>query len=129
MIEHTETTISECLHRVPSSVIDYSAALDRLDGDVELLAEIAKLFLQDSTQQLANIRAALQMSDSSALQIATHRLKGAVANFEADEALQAVMQLEELARTGDLTRAGLVYFTLEPALQRLNSALTLVACR
>jgi len=122
-----QITVSQCLQEPPASVMDYAAALDRLDGDTELLADMAILFLEGSAQQLSVIRMAVVRTDALALQRAAHRLKGAVANFAAEEALSAAMKLEDLAANADFRQADVACSALSAALQRLNSALMSIA--
>jgi len=108
-------------------VIDYAGALDRLEGDTELLADMARLFLEDSAQQISAIRAAIAHSDASALERAAHCLKGAIANFAAHEAFRAAEKLERIALRGDLKEVDRACGALDSALQQLNNALASIA--
>jgi len=127
MLNIDEITVTQCLQEPPISVMDYAAALDHLDGDTELFAEMAILFLENSAQQLSAIRIAVVRADALALQRAAHRLKGAVANFAAEEALNAVVRLESIVYGADLRGADLACSELGSALQRLNAALRSIA--
>jgi HPt (histidine-containing phosphotransfer) domain-containing protein len=127
MLNMDEITVSQRLQEPLISVMDYAAALDHLDGDTELLADMAILFLEESAQQLSAIRMAVVRADALALQRAAHRLKGAVANFAAEEALNAVVRLENIAYGADLREADLACSELGSALQRLNAALHAIA--
>jgi HPt (histidine-containing phosphotransfer) domain-containing protein len=120
-------TMVQSLQVPPANVIDYAGALDRLEGDTELLAEMAGLFLEDSAQQLSAIRAAIARSDASALERAAHCLKGAIANFAAHEAFGEAEKLEKIALTGDLKEVDPACWALDSALQQLNNALASIA--
>ena len=70
-------------------VLDQAAALARAEGDMELLGEIAALFLEAYPKVLVDIRECLNRRDPAALARAAHNLKGSVANFCAPAAFQA----------------------------------------
>ena len=99
---------------------DLNAAIARVEGDMDLLKEIALLFLEDAPAMLSDLRLAVENSDALAVEKTAHRLKGSVANFGAQAALEAVRKLEQLGRDKDLTDAGIVLPRLELELTRLN---------
>jgi PAS domain S-box-containing protein len=103
--------------------IDWQAALARLDGDGELLGELAQLFLNDLPKQLTAVREAIEQQQRQALERAAHTLKGSVGNFAARAAFQAVRNLEMLARQGNLTEAPEAFKALEVEIDRLERAL------
>ena len=89
------------------AVFDRAAALDRVDGDVELMKELAGLFLDECPQRMAEIREAIIRRDATKLQQAAHTLKGSVGNFGAAEAIEAARRLEtdrRKSRTGSTRR-------------------------
>jgi HPt (histidine-containing phosphotransfer) domain-containing protein len=102
---------------------DLSEALARVDGDHELLAEMAELFLEESPRFTSEIRTALEKNDTQTLTYAAHTLKGSVGNFAAPEAAEAARQLEQMGRKGELAGAGVILAQLEAALGRLQPAL------
>ena len=103
---------------------DLTEALARVDGDHELLAEMAELFLEESSRFIKDIQTAVENSDTQTLTYAAHTLKGSVGNFAATEAAEAARQLEQMGRKGDLTGADIQLAHLEAALARLTPALT-----
>ena len=64
--------------------------------------------------------------DSEALEQAAHSMKGSVAFFSADAAAKAG-SLEEIARAGDLARAGASYAALEAEIERIKPAVSSIA--
>jgi HPt (histidine-containing phosphotransfer) domain-containing protein len=76
-----------------------------VDGDLDLLAEIAGLFLSDAPAMLADITAAVAASDAQEVSRTAHRLKGSILTFGAPTAAGIAMRLEENGRLGDLTTA------------------------
>ena len=76
------------------------ALLDRFDGDQDLLAELAGIFVDDTPGRLAALRTAARDGDSQALEAAAHLLRGSVSIFGAPEACDAALRLEEMGRSG-----------------------------
>jgi CheY-like chemotaxis protein/HPt (histidine-containing phosphotransfer) domain-containing protein len=105
------------------SVFDRAAALDRVGGDLELLIELAGMFMEDYPQLLAEIEGALRNGDSDALRQSAHTLKGAVGNFSAQNAYDAAYALEQIGRSGDLGEATGAYRVLKQELERLQPML------
>ncbi|MBY0239420.1 MAG: response regulator [Burkholderiaceae bacterium] len=70
-------------------VLDWNAALLRLDGDEELLHELAALFLQDGPQLWDEVVAARAAGDQERSARAVHSLKGVLVNFGAQRAMTA----------------------------------------
>jgi signal transduction histidine kinase/ligand-binding sensor domain-containing protein/CheY-like chemotaxis protein len=103
--------------------LDRAAALAQMDGDADLLAEMAEVLLRDYPGQLAAIGAAVRDHDSKGLERAAHKLKGSVGIVGAKQAFEVALRLETMAREGDLTRAEATLGALEEALRRLALAL------
>lgn len=109
------------------SILNLSAALDRVGGDSELLEEIAQLFLETAPGLLAQIRDAVASRNAQSLQQAAHAIKGSVGNFGAEPAFQAALRLEKMGRTGDLTGVEEACAVLEAEMERLRPALAELA--
>ena len=103
--------------------LNKALALERLCGDEQLLAEIAGLFLDNYPSLMAQIRDAVSRRDAGALHHAAHTLKGSVANFCAQAAIESAYQLECMGRAGDLTGAEDSLVALEQQLRSLEPAL------
>jgi signal transduction histidine kinase/DNA-binding response OmpR family regulator/HPt (histidine-containing phosphotransfer) domain-containing protein len=104
------------------------AALAAMDGDEDLLRELAQLFLQDGPRLLAQVRDAARDGDPGRLFRAAHTLKGSVANFGYQKATAAAQVLEQIGRGGDLTSAGALVEELSVLIERMTAELsTLVA--
>lgn len=84
---------------------DRAAVLDNLGGDESLLAEIGGIFIAEWPGNLARLRAALAAGDAEGLRRAAHSVKGSVANFSADHAVQAARELEYAGRDNRLAEA------------------------
>jgi len=105
------------------SPFDRSAAMERVDGDRGLLAEIAGIFLTDVSAMLESVRAAQAAGDANALTRAAHRIKGSVLTFAAGPSSDAALALEQLGRTGTVAGGEPLVRTLELELDRLAAAL------
>ena len=63
------------------------------------------LFLADADRMVAAIRDAAASGDAIALKDTAHALKGAASNFGAADVVAGAIDLETMARTGDLGQA------------------------
>lgn len=111
------------------AVLDPVAALDRVQGDRELLEEIIGLFFGNYPSQLAELHEAIRRRDPQSLQSVAHAIKGSVGNFGAHAAVEVAQRLETMGREGDLATAEAVCTELEEALARLKPALAALADR
>ncbi|GIW56180.1 MAG: hypothetical protein KatS3mg082_2584 [Nitrospiraceae bacterium] len=107
-------------------VWDEAQALAGVDGDRGLLIELARLFVQQATTDVAALRLAWAQQDLGALAKAAHRLKGAVLQFSAPRAYAACRRLEEAARTGTAAADQSLWAEAEIEVTRLIDALRAV---
>jgi HPt (histidine-containing phosphotransfer) domain-containing protein len=132
-----EDMVSTCIgrdRRAPDDskthyVLDGRALLAQVDGNVQLLGKLTRLFLADCPGMLLRIRHAIASRDPLALQQAAHALKGSIANFAARGPFQAALKLEMMGRRNELTGVEGAYLTLEKEVTRLERALAVVGTR
>jgi PAS domain S-box-containing protein len=105
------------------AVLDRDALLQRLAGDVRLLAEILGLFRRSRPRLMAEIREAVEQDDPVRLSRAAHNLKGTLGNLSALAACEAAHRLEALARSGDRSDFRAACDSLEVQMERLLAAL------
>jgi len=86
--------------------LDLAVALSHVDGDMQLLAELAALFLQDYPRLLEEIRGSITNADSACLERAAHTLKGRLAFFGIQKAREQALGLEISGRDQNLAGAG-----------------------
>ncbi|HXJ91778.1 MAG TPA: response regulator [Terriglobia bacterium] len=114
------------------AVFDRNAALDRVEGDSDLLREMAAVFLENCDAMLDDVRRAAASHDARALERAAHAMKGCLANLAADEAWHASAHVESFGREKNLDRMPEACSQLEQAIGRLRpemeSLLEPVAC-
>jgi HPt (histidine-containing phosphotransfer) domain-containing protein len=104
-------------------VFDLQAALERVEGDRELLIELAGLFVEDSAQLMTEIQQSIDSCDPKSLERAAHKLKGSVGNFCSQKGYETALQLEAVARNGDLKAAEVAFNHLELVIGKLKDEL------
>jgi PAS domain S-box-containing protein len=104
-------------------IFDKTAALDRVDGDAELLMELVEAFFEEYPGLLSQIRESIAQGDSQTLMRAANTIKGSVGIFAAKPAFEAAFKLEMMGRNGDLAHAEEAYAALEAEIKRLKPAL------
>ena len=109
---------------VADEIFDMSAALELMDGDRELLHEMAQLFLEEAPRLISGVEDALEKHDCETLERAAHSLKGSVGNFGARKAYEAARVVEYAARDGEEETAREAMETLRDAMTRLIPALS-----
>jgi two-component system, sensor histidine kinase and response regulator len=110
--------------QLQEQVFDRATALARVGGDLELLKEIAALFLDEYPRALDEIHKALATGDALTLERSAHGLKGSVANFGAGGAVDAAFQLEQLGRAHKLDQVPPSLAALERTLACLHAELS-----
>ena len=113
-----------CMTRqLDEQVMDRATALARVGGDLDLLKEIAALFLDEYPCALDDMQKALASGDAKLLERAAHGLKGSVANFCARAAEDAAFHLEQLGRSQKLGEAPQALAALTRTLSLLRAEL------
>jgi two-component system, sensor histidine kinase and response regulator len=77
-------------------VINIKSITRNCGGDPALVAELAQLFLEECPHYLLLLDQAMSESSSEGVRIAAHRLRGALAIFDAQAALEAATCLEAM---------------------------------
>jgi PAS domain S-box-containing protein len=106
--------------------MDLTAALERMDGDLALLREVAVLFLETCPGLLDQIRGALAGGNTRAAAQLAHALRGSVSNFSAPGVYEAAVHLHAVADQGNLDGAKVALLGLEDKLTRLQKALSML---
>jgi len=105
-------------------LLDAKVTLERLAGDELLFAKIARVFVDTVPELLSSIERALATNCLDHAYSEAHSLKGAVGAFEAPELMDAVVLLEQHARTYNGPAAASAYAAVEPLCRRLIEELT-----
>jgi CheY-like chemotaxis protein/HPt (histidine-containing phosphotransfer) domain-containing protein len=117
---------SEPAAGVDDAAFEERVLRDRFDGDLDLLREVAGTFLESTPPLLSEIRDAVAARDPGSVSRIAHRLRGSMANFGAEEAVDAALRLEKMGLAGNLGDADAAceellegYNTLRSGLERL----------
>jgi PAS domain S-box-containing protein len=102
---------------------DYDSALERVEGDHELLMNMLGLYLDSSVRLTTLIQETLRSQDARGLERAAHTVKGAVGTLSAQKAFDAALRLEHCAKVGDFGQAREAWSALEQELQLLRASI------
>ncbi len=124
----TFTSITPPPSETDQLIFDKEATLKHLDGDSELLSELAAVFLKEWPNQQRTLHSALEATEYEVLERTAHAVKGALSNFHAKLAEQAAFSLEVAANEQNQTAARdaldqlqQVMMQLEPRLKSLTT--------
>jgi CheY-like chemotaxis protein len=104
-------------------ILDESTLRLRFEGELELLRDVVRLFLDDYPKLFKGIRGAAERGDARGIEREAHKLKGSVANFAAPAAFDAASRLEVMGHSGQLDQANEALGQLESALDALRPRL------
>jgi CheY-like chemotaxis protein/HPt (histidine-containing phosphotransfer) domain-containing protein len=119
-----EASGRRALPAAAGDAFDRAALLDRVDGDEQLLREVAGIFLDDCPALMAAVDAAIEAVDPGRLTDAAHKLAGAIGNFAATRAMQAARAVEARGRAGTLEGVAADRARLGEEVELLRQALT-----
>ena len=117
------TAVEAASPAVAGPLFDQASTLRRVDGDRELLREVAHLFSETCAEMLSDMDAAIDKQDALRLRQLAHTLKGEASNFGATAAVAAAQRLETIGRDENFARVHAAYAELEQALEQLLPAL------
>jgi HPt (histidine-containing phosphotransfer) domain-containing protein len=86
--------------------IDMAELLTRVDNDLELLRDLVAIFQEDFPRHLDTLRGAVAANDLREVKVASHTLKGMLANLAVSRAATAAAQLEQVAGAGSTESVG-----------------------
>jgi two-component system sensor histidine kinase/response regulator len=109
--------------RAAAPAIDRKALRELTGGDAEFERELAETFVSSGDQCLAEIMAALQISDFDTVRKRAHSLKGASANIHALDLSQAASSLENAVRDNSIPAIGGLVADLSEKLAAVNAEL------
>lgn len=101
-----------------------SEALERVDGDLEMLGELMGMLAEEVPVRLKEMREAVAKGDAVVLEHAAHSLKSAFGNLGAMSASAACLELEKRGRAKAIADASPVLDDLEAAYSRFESLST-----
>jgi PAS domain S-box-containing protein len=112
---------------IQADVLNVGEALALVDGNRELLCEIARVFLDQYPRMLEDTRQSLARSDYQSLGAAAHKLASSVGQLGGQRAFVAAKNLERVSEEADPPNASKAFTELEEELQLLSSAIASAA--
>ncbi|RTL38667.1 MAG: response regulator [Burkholderiales bacterium] len=103
--------------------IDIAQALERLDGDRESLALIAKMFVDDCPAQIAEISRCVTARDAQALSYAVHNFAGTASNLSAHALQEVLHRISAAGKTSQWSQADELVKQLPHRVQSLENQL------
>jgi HPt (histidine-containing phosphotransfer) domain-containing protein len=107
----------------PAKPFSRSTALVFVDGSMELLREVADAALAEMPGLTVRVSAAVRKADPREIKEEAHSLKGMLQCLGALPAAAYARDLEQLGRSGDISRAPAVLAALERAIEPFLAAL------
>ncbi len=95
----------------------------QMDGESDLVAELADIYLADAPTQIAAMREAIAWGNTVALRLAAHTLKGSSASLGATHLVELCKEIEELGQGGTVAGAAEKLVDVEQELVRVRAAL------
>ena len=108
-------------------IIDVEEALARVEGDRDLLLELAAMLRDESPRLLSEIKRCASERDADGLVAHAHSFKGACASLSAKPAANAALALELLGRAARFDEVSARVAELEIESTRLDDALVALA--
>jgi two-component system sensor histidine kinase BarA len=106
------------------SAIDWSAALESVNGDQGLLLEVVQILADDLPNLREEVREAIENQDVEALRQAAHKMKGSVRFLGPSTVYDVAFQLEQRGMNGDLDGVSQLQSELVKELESMSGDLT-----
>jgi len=106
-----------------AQTFDEAELLERVDNDVEFLAETVEMLDTDGVALVEAIDVSVASGDAPGVARNAHALKGMISNFCAPDAQSSALELETIGKSGDLSAAAGALGTLKVRLQALTTEL------
>jgi signal transduction histidine kinase/HPt (histidine-containing phosphotransfer) domain-containing protein len=103
--------------------LDLRQALERMDGDSDLLRDLLEMLLADLPAQIATMRGALQAGNTPALVAAAHNVTGSAGNLSALALQQLTQQVVQAGRANALAPVPDLLVQIEAREARLREAI------
>jgi HPt (histidine-containing phosphotransfer) domain-containing protein len=106
-------------------MFDLAGTLRRLGGDTNLLADLVKLYNEDSPGLLDRLHYGVKEHRTEEVRHAAHSLRGLAANFGAAILTQSLLRMEEAAAGGHLEEAAVLLDEVGQNSARLQATLAM----
>ncbi len=106
-------------HYNNDNIVQNAEALERLDGDEELLKEICYIFIDDAPKQMGILKKAIENSDALLVERQAHSIKSASANIAANSLSEKALKIELTAKEKNLNNVQDLYEGLETEIEKV----------
>lgn len=103
--------------------VNKESLMERVDYDLELLAELVEIYEEDTAENIESIKAAIGSQDAGQLEKSAHSLKGSSSNMSAELVVEFASKLEQAGRNGDFEETDDILSSLNEEFNRVVSAL------
>jgi HPt (histidine-containing phosphotransfer) domain-containing protein len=90
-----------------------------MENDAELFLQVAGLFAENVAPLMDSISEAIRNGEPDALRSSAHGLKGSAGTIRATKVFRTAKQLEDMAKSYDLSQAPTAWKALQHEVQRL----------
>ncbi len=115
------------MNRVEKIPACFLPALERLDGDLGLLRELAAITAEDLPDVKRATEAAVAEGDLRQAAAGLHKLKGMLCTFDSDGITGELQDALDAARRGNLEVLQRCYHDSQPAIEELAAEITQLA--
>lgn len=91
--------------RPPAPVFDRAAALDHVGDDPEVLRAVVQMFLEQASERLEAVAAAVRSGSAVELERKAHALRGSAATLGLERVRAVALGLEDLGESGSVAGA------------------------
>ncbi|MBU2549392.1 MAG: response regulator [Proteobacteria bacterium] len=116
--------VSRAETEAPAPTLDLDELIERLQGDRDLLSELAGLFFTRVPDVMRELDQAVLEQNSNEMKTAAHGLKGMAGNLSAKALSRAAQRLEAMGRDGNLSGATEAMAALRLEIGRLREKLS-----
>ena len=106
----------------PRGLINERKMLAGLGGDRELMAEVLRLFIDDSARLMREMQTAAARNNAEAIRQVAHALKGSIANLSSGTARELAAEIERIGKSGEVEGVASLVERLEEELHILQRA-------
>ncbi|MFC1490465.1 Hpt domain-containing protein [Candidatus Latescibacterota bacterium] len=101
-------------------IFDRSDLLERLGDDEEFCKEIIELFIDDTPNQIKELKIALEKKDASTVHRRSHAIKGSSANTSALSMQEVASQMETAGKNNNLDSVAALLFKFEEEFEKFK---------
>jgi HPt (histidine-containing phosphotransfer) domain-containing protein len=107
----------------PSDLIDFQA-VKKICDDIEVIKEVAEMFLKDSPRCIKSIAEAIKNANPKHIKMYAHSLKGAALQIGAKKLADIAHQLECAGRDKDMSNVPVLFNTVQDEYSQLKLLLS-----